>query len=277
MRGMPLANRRPQGNCKKVFSRRSAVAISVSAARAIYRDGEDEIGREIRREATAYRRIRPGDDRSVGLASFLASQRCPIYGSRSTGAPPRTAEQVYRRRYAQHVCLSGDLEVKLAGAISAVLFGALAGFSQGLDPAMLVNPSSSIWPTYNGDYSGRRYSSLNQINESNISSLTVAWAFRADTVPVKSTPLMVNGALYFTVPDHAWAIDARTGRSIWHYHYNCNGGAHIGNRGVGMYKDWLYFETPDCHLVCLNAKDGKQRWKVELGDVKLGYFATMAP
>ncbi len=88
---------------------------------------------------------------------------------------------------------------------------------------------------------------------------------------------MVNGVLYFTVPDHVWAIDARTGRSIWHYHYNSNGGDHIGNRGVGMYKDWLYFETPDCHLVCLNAKDGKQRWKVELGDVKLGYFATMAP
>jgi acido-empty-quinoprotein group A len=167
--------------------------------------------------------------------------------------------------------------VRLAAAICAALLGAPAGFSQGLDPAKLVKPSSDIWPTYNGDYSGRRYSSLNQINESNVSSLTVAWAFRTDTVPVKSTPLMVNGVLYFTVPDHVWAIDARTGRQIWHYHYDSNGGDHIGNRGVGMYKDWLYFETPDCHLVCLNAKDGKQRWKVELGDVKLGYFATMAP
>ena len=44
-----------------------------------------------------------------------------------------------------------------------------------------------------------------------------------------------------------------------------------------MYKDWLYFETPDCHLICLNAKDGKVRWDVELADAKLGYFATMAP
>ena len=154
---------------------------------------------------------------------------------------------------------------------------AVAGFSQGLDPAALLKPASSIWPTYNGDYSGRRFSSLNQINESNVSSLAVAWAFRTETVAVKSTPLMVNGVLYFTVPDHVWAIDARTGRQIWHYHYTSDGGDHIGNRGVGMYKDWLYFETPDCHLVSLNAKDGKQRWKVELGDVKLGYFATMAP
>jgi Glucose dehydrogenase len=161
--------------------------------------------------------------------------------------------------------------------VVAILLSAIAGLAQGLDPAALLHPSSAVWPTYNGDYSGRRFSSLSQINESNISSLAVAWAFRTDTVQVKSTPLMVNGVLYFTVPDHVWAIDARTGKQIWHYRYNSNGGDHIGNRGVGMFKDRLYFETPDCHLVCLNAKDGKQIWKVELGDVKLGYFATMAP
>jgi glucose dehydrogenase len=89
--------------------------------------------------------------------------------------------------------------VKLA-AISIAL--AAAGYSQGLDPAVLLKPASAMWPTYNGDYSGRRFSSLNQINESNISSLAVAWAFRTETVAVKSPPLMVNGILYFSVPDH---------------------------------------------------------------------------
>jgi glucose dehydrogenase len=44
-----------------------------------------------------------------------------------------------------------------------------------------------------------------------------------------------------------------------------------------MYKDWLYFETPDAHLICLDAKDGKVRWDIMLADEKLGYFATMAP
>jgi len=48
-------------------------------------------------------------------------------------------------------------------------------------------------------------------------------------------------------------------------------GDHIGQRGVGMYKDWLYFETPDCHLISLNAKDGTVRWDIELADPKLGY------
>ncbi len=44
-----------------------------------------------------------------------------------------------------------------------------------------------------------------------------------------------------------------------------------------MYGDWLYFETPDCHLISLDAKNGKVRWDIELADPKLGYFATMAP
>ncbi len=133
------------------------------------------------------------------------------------------------------------------------------------------------WPTYNGDYSGKRFSPLTQINPSNVGNLALAWAYRTHTVPVKSTPLMVDGVLYFSVPDHVWAIDARDGREVWHYKYTSAGGDHIGNRGVGMYKDSLYFETPDCFLVCLNAKNGKERWKVELGDYKLGYFSTMAP
>jgi len=53
----------------------------------------------------------------------------------------------------------------------------LAGLSasaQGLDPAILLKPTTDVWPTYNGDYSGRRYSTLNQINASNVDSLTVA-------------------------------------------------------------------------------------------------------
>ena len=149
--------------------------------------------------------------------------------------------------------------------------------AQGLDQAALVKPPADSWPTYNGDYSGRRYSTLKQINASNINSLRLAWAFQAHSAAIKSTPLLVNGILYFTVPDHVWAVDAHTGHQIWHYHYESQGGDHIGHRGVGMYHDWLFFTTPDAHLVSLNAKDGKVRWNVELADEKIGYFSTMAP
>jgi alcohol dehydrogenase (cytochrome c) len=89
--------------------------------------------------------------------------------------------------------------------------------AQGLDPAALLKPPPGSWPTYNGDYSGRRYSTLAQIDKSNVASLKMAWAFQTRSSTLKSTPLEVNGVLYFTAPDHVWAIDARNGRSIWHY------------------------------------------------------------
>ena len=148
--------------------------------------------------------------------------------------------------------------------------------AQGLDAAALLKPATDTWPTYNGDYSGARYSTLDQISAKNIDSLTLAWAFRTHGHVLKSTPLEVNGILYLTAPDNVWAVDARFGREIWHYQRQSEGD-HIGHRGLGMYKNWLYFTTPDAHLVCLDAKDGKVRWDVELADVKLGYFSTMAP
>jgi alcohol dehydrogenase (cytochrome c) len=170
------------------------------------------------------------------------------------------------------------------GTVSAVLvmstlmLGIFVGSltAQGLDPAALLKSATDTWPTYNGDYSGSRFSTLDQINSGNVGALTVAWAFRAAGSVLKSTPLEVNGILYFTVPDNVWAVDARYGRQIWHYK-RASEGDHIGNRGVAMYKNWLYFETPDAHLICLDAKDGKEHWNVELADGKLGYFATMAP
>src|ERR1017187_4181819 len=52
--------------------------------------------------------------------------------------------------------------------------------AQGLAPKTLLEPPTSDWPTYNGEYSGRRFSTLDQINSSNIGSLTLAWRFRAN-------------------------------------------------------------------------------------------------
>jgi acido-empty-quinoprotein group A len=148
--------------------------------------------------------------------------------------------------------------------------------AQALDPAALLKPATDTWPTYNGDYSGKRYSTLDQINAGNVNLLTLAWVFQPHAGTIKSTPLEVNGILYFSVPDNVWAVDARFGRRIWHYERKSEGD-HIGHRGLAMYKNWLYFTTPDAHLICLDAKDGSMRWDVEMADPKLEYFSTMAP
>ena len=173
--------------------------------------------------------------------------------------------------------------------------------AQMLNPALLTKPATTAWPTYNGDYSGRRFSTLTQINQSNVKHLTLAWVHRfaggagfgnvitggegTGDAPannffgnsIKATPLMVNGILYFSTPDNAWAVDARSGRELWHYFWKTTGGIHIGNRGMGMYGNWLFFETPDNYLVSLEAATGKERWHVKIADVKQEYFSTPAP
>jgi len=155
------------------------------------------------------------------------------------------------------------------------------------------------WPTYHGDFSGRRFSTLKQITTTNVKSLALAWAYRLNvsragaivggegpdqlpagvpaTMTIKSTPLMRNGILYFSAPDHVWAIDARTGREVWHYAWKTRGGDHIGNRGVGIFNTWLYFLTPDNYFVSLDLATGRERWHHEIASMKREYFSTTAP
>ncbi len=85
-------------------------------------------------------------------------------------------------------------------------------FPQGMDPAHLLNPTKDSWPGYNGDYSGMRHSPLAQVTRENVAQLSLAWAFQTGLVTnLKSTPILVNGILYFTSPDNVWAVDARSG------------------------------------------------------------------
>ncbi|HEX3753567.1 MAG TPA: PQQ-binding-like beta-propeller repeat protein, partial [Rhizomicrobium sp.] len=179
--------------------------------------------------------------------------------------------------------------IRAAGLASATLLFATAGICQGLTPAELLKPKGNAWPSYNGDYTGQRFSPLTEINSTNVHTLALSWAARFSAgggrgggapgaaVQIKSTPLMVNGILYFTSPNNVWAADARTGHELWHYQYPPNTGSTIGNRGLGMYGNWLFFETPDSNLVSLDAATGKERWKVSIADPKLDYTSTVAP
>ena len=164
-----------------------------------------------------------------------------------------------------------------ASAVAAVGFSSALS-AQGVDDPRLEHPSIDSWPGYHGDYSGRRHSPLTQITPANIKNLSLAWAFQTNQASlIKSSPLLADGILYFTVPENIWAVDARSGHQIWHYRHPRSSGEHIGHRGVAMYKGFLYFVTPDAHLVSLNAKDGTVRWNVQVADVNRGYWTSMAP
>jgi alcohol dehydrogenase (cytochrome c) len=145
-------------------------------------------------------------------------------------------------------------------------------------------PPVDSWLTYNGDYSGRRFSPLKILNTENVQNLSLAWTTRVINgaaghgVRLSATPLMSDGVLYFSSLDNVWAIDARDGHEIWRYYRESKGDMpRTGNRGVGLYHGWLFFLTIDDYLVSLDAATGKQRWIVKVCDAKQYFIASGAP
>jgi alcohol dehydrogenase (cytochrome c) len=139
------------------------------------------------------------------------------------------------------------------------------------------------WLTHWGDYSGRHFSPLSQINARNVAQLQAQW-----TVPmpgdgiVESVPIVVDGVLYTTgAPGEVFALDARTGRQIWKYErkqkvvnpYESN----RVNRGVAVLGNLVYFGTLDAALVALDARSGALVWEVQVADTMVGYSITSAP
>ena len=75
------------------------------------------------------------------------------------------------------------------------------------------------WLMYGRNYSAWRYSPLDEINTANVQRILPAWIFQTGTVgKVQTTPLVHDGVMYVTGPsNHAWALDLKTGRELWHY------------------------------------------------------------
>jgi len=193
----------------------------------------------------------------------------------------------------------------LAAPLALAPIVLMAQSGAGLDPTDILKPLKDSWPTYSGDYTGKRYSALDQVNQSNVSHLTLAWmtqvtpglnqngrVFPPPRVivggegpgdihvgggTIKASALEVDGVLYFTIPDNAWAVDARDGSERWHYFWKTKGGTHIGNRGLGMWHKTLFMETPDDYLVALDSTTGKELWHKEIANLVDGYFSTPAP
>ncbi|MGD0126873.1 MAG: PQQ-dependent dehydrogenase, methanol/ethanol family [Terriglobia bacterium] len=148
---------------------------------------------------------------------------------------------------------------------------------------LLVSPPRQDWPSYNGDYSGRRYSALDQINLDNVKHLRAQWVFHStNSDSMEVTPVVVGGVMYITSGNDALALDARTGRVLWQHTRPLTEGliddasAHH-NRGVAVWHTRVYMETDNAHLLCLDARSGHLIWDVTYADTRLNYGATSAP
>lgn len=151
------------------------------------------------------------------------------------------------------------------------------------DRLLNSNKESQNWLMYSGDYSGKRHSSLDQINASNAKTIVAKWVYQTGvTGKFEATPLVVDGILYATAPDNrAFALDARSGRPIWLYQRQvpsdirpCCGRV---NRGMAILGDKVFFGTLDAHVIALDSKTGAVRWDVEAADYRTGHSFTVAP
>jgi alcohol dehydrogenase (cytochrome c) len=139
------------------------------------------------------------------------------------------------------------------------------------------------WPSYNGDYTGRRYSSLDQVTPKNAHQLRAQWIFHSRNAGIlEATPVVVNGIMFFTGSNDVYALDAATGKMLWHHERPVTQGlvddasGHI-NRGVAMLGTRVYMETDNAHLLCLDARSGNLIWDVGYASGNRNYGATSAP
>jgi alcohol dehydrogenase (cytochrome c) len=153
-----------------------------------------------------------------------------------------------------------------------------------IKPAELAAaPPEANWLSYNGDYTGRRYSRLSQLTAQNVGRLQAQWVFHSpNSSNLEATPLVAGGLLFITSANDAFALDARTGRAIWHYSRSVIEGliddasAHH-NRGAALWHSHLYMQTDNAHLLCLDARSGHLLWDVPYTVGNKNYGATSAP
>jgi len=138
------------------------------------------------------------------------------------------------------------------------------------------------WHYYGGDAGGTRFSPVMQINRDNVSHLKRAWTYHTGEVeregnatdrhrvaPFESTPLVVDGVLYFSTPSNrVIALNAETGEEIWKFDPQANSGKprrYYQHRGVAYWqsKDGqdkrVLYGTYDGRLIALDARTGKPR------------------
>jgi alcohol dehydrogenase (cytochrome c) len=147
----------------------------------------------------------------------------------------------------------------------------------------IAEPRPGDWPSYHGHLSGNRYSPLQLIRTSNVSQLGAKWIFSIPNARrLETTPIVVDGIMYVTAANEAFALDARTGRQIWHYSRALTPGL-VGdaaggiNRGAAVLGDRIFMVTDHAHIIALHRTTGRLLWDVEMADYRQHYGATSAP
>src|SRR6201989_586737 len=182
------------------------------------------------------------------------------------------------------------LRIALSAALGLSLAG--AGPAWGGDPEiekLVQSPVGKDWVTNGGNLTNQRYSTLKQIDTTNVKQLKGAWMTRlkgsglGGKYSLEATPLVKDGVMYIsTGNDDVFALNAKTGAMLWERWSGidqkltsvCCGWDHLGPAmGEGM----LFIGQLDANVVALDIKTGKEIWKTPIEVWQDGYGVTSAP
>lgn len=154
-------------------------------------------------------------------------------------------------------------------------------------PASASPKDDGQWTMPAKDYANTRYSELDEINAKNVKDLKVAFTVSTGVMAgQESAPIVIGETLYFVTPypNILYAIDlSKKGAIKWSYSPNPDAAAQgetcceAVNRGPTYADGVIYYNTVDDHTVAVDAKNGKLKWKVKIGDYTKGEAMTGAP
>jgi len=138
--------------------------------------------------------------------------------------------------------------------------------------AMLRNPDPNDWLMARGNYQGYGFSTLKQIDKSNVKGLQLVWSRTMEPGINEATPIVYKGIMYLGNPgDVIQAIDAGSGDLLWQYRRALPSREALHNawgqrkRSVFVYDDKVYFVSWDNFLIALDARTGREMWEVNRG------------
>lgn len=171
--------------------------------------------------------------------------------------------------------------------LAAVAACGMASVASANDELMKLEKDANQWVMPTGNYANQRYSTLNQITKDNVKNLRPVWTFSTGVLRGhEGAPLVIGDVMYVhsPFPNYVYALDLNNaGRIIWKYEPKqdptvipvmcCD----TVNRGVAYADGKIILNQADAHVVALDAKTGKEIWRVANGDPKKGETMTSAP
>ena len=154
------------------------------------------------------------------------------------------------------------------------------------DVAIADENQTSDWLAYGRTHNERRFSPAADIHTENVADLKVDWFIDLpNDVGLVSTPLVVNGVMYFTgTMNIIKAVDATNGDLIWQYDpkvgEEVRGKRKIGwvhSRGISFYEGRIFAATWDGRLIAIDASTGAEIWSVRTFDMERSLYITGAP